>query len=332
MATYDECVDAWERSRLAMGDVSEHTASKSAKDARRLSPFIGEDQVDSITASDIENAIVSLRESGNVRKKGVGLSNTTLRKTHKAGKAAIGWAIDHDMAVMNPFERAARPKGASHEVTALDSGDAAKLMDAVTVELDSCMLGRITRSKAKDAAGCIAVMVALGAGMRCGEITGLDWHCVSDGAITVRQSEKADSSLGAPKTKAGIRRISIAPMLSAVLVAYRRWQEMLFSIKPDECSPVLANLDGSRVTRNALEHWWMEYRRCIGFDGLNFHALRHTHATLLIAGGVDIKTVQTRMGHSSAVMTLDVYSHAVPRNDELAANEIGDVLYGKGRR
>jgi integrase len=51
-------------------------------------------------------------------------------------------------------------------------------------------------------------------------------------------------------------------------------------------------------------------------DGFSFHDLRHYLASLLIASGADIKTVQARLRHASASTTLDVYGHLWPDADD----------------
>ena len=70
------------------------------------------------------------------------------------------------------------------------------------------------------------------------------------------------------------------------------------------------------------------YREEHGFDGLKFHELRHTQATQLLANGVDVKTVQTRLGHASASITLGWYAHAIPEKDHEAADLLGAILSG----
>ena len=70
-------------------------------------------------------------------------------------------------------------------------------------------------------------------------------------------------------------------------------------------------------------------RRKTHYEGLKFHELRHTQATLLLASGEDVKTVQARLGHSKASTTLDMYAHAIPEKDKEAAQLIGDLLNGK---
>lgn len=60
--------------------------------------------------------------------------------------------------------------------------------------------------------------------------------------------------------------------------------------------------------------------------GFSFHDLRHYFASLLIASGADVKTVQARMRHASAKTTLDTYSHLWPDADESTRSAIGSVI------
>lgn len=55
-------------------------------------------------------------------------------------------------------------------------------------------------------------------------------------------------------------------------------------------------------------------------------------AALLLASGVDVKTVQKRLGHARASITLDTYAHVLPENDKKAANLIGDLCTVKRGR
>lgn len=60
--------------------------------------------------------------------------------------------------------------------------------------------------------------------------------------------------------------------------------------------------------------------------GKGFHQLRHTYTSLLIAAGETVKTVQDRLGHTSAVMTLDVYGHLWPEDEERTRHAIEAAL------
>ena len=59
---------------------------------------------------------------------------------------------------------------------------------------------------------------------------------------------------------------------------------------------------------------------------ITYHDLRHYYASLLIRHGESVKTVQERLGHSSAVRTLNTYSHLWPDSDDRTRAAVDDVL------
>jgi integrase len=61
-------------------------------------------------------------------------------------------------------------------------------------------------------------------------------------------------------------------------------------------------------------------------EGFRFHDLRHYFASLLIASGADVKTVQSRLRHASASTTLDVYGHMFPDRDESTRAAVESVF------
>jgi integrase len=56
------------------------------------------------------------------------------------------------------------------------------------------------------------------------------------------------------------------------------------------------------------------------------HYLRHAHATLLAAQGLDVKSLQRRLGHAQASVTLNVYAHALSEMDRRAAELVDEAL------
>jgi integrase len=69
-------------------------------------------------------------------------------------------------------------------------------------------------------------------------------------------------------------------------------------------------------------------RKQVGLKHFSFHSLRHFHATQLIAGGIDVRTVAGRLGHASPAVTLGVYSAFVPARDRDAADAIDRIIDG----
>jgi len=87
----------------------------------------------------------------------------------------------------------------------------------------------------------------------------------------------------------------------------------------DQGIPVDEN--GRRYSRSNKKEKIKRY-----YEGLKFHELRHTHASILVANKVDIKTVQERMGHAKASITLDFYAHADDERDRQASDLFNSVL------
>ena len=66
-----------------------------------------------------------------------------------------------------------------------------------------------------------------------------------------------------------------------------------------------------------------------GLPRVRFHDLRHTAATLMLSAGVHPKVVAERLGHSTPMLTLTVYSHVTPTMQRAAADELDAVLGGR---
>ena len=62
------------------------------------------------------------------------------------------------------------------------------------------------------------------------------------------------------------------------------------------------------------------------YDGLRVHDLRHTCASLLLAQGVDARTIMETLGHSTITMTLDTYAHVMGTTLRAAADRMDDAL------
>jgi integrase len=66
----------------------------------------------------------------------------------------------------------------------------------------------------------------------------------------------------------------------------------------------------------------------LGLPKIRLHDLRHTHATLGLAAGVDAKVMSDRLGHATSAFTQDIYMHAIPAKEEAAAEQIADLVFG----
>lgn len=89
-------------------------------------------------------------------------------------------------------------------------------------------------------------------------------------------------------------------------------------------------LDGGPQSPRNLSGDWAEIRDSIGLPGVSFHALRHTHASMLIDAGIDVVRISKRLGHASPTITLTVYAHLFKKRDGKSADAINTALASMG--
>lgn len=166
-----------------------------------------------------------------------------------------------------------------------------------------------------------AVLIAAWCGIRRGEIAGLLVADVdlTEQTITIRRNRveplaaPAQASDGDPKSQAGRRTIAVPPHVMPVL-----------RLHLDEfAGPVrlFVSRDGSPLRGNTLYQAFVRARRKVGLDGLTFHDLRHTGATLAAQTGATLADLMKRLGHSSMAAARR-YMHAVDGRD----HEIAQAL------
>ena len=96
--------------------------------------------------------------------------------------------------------------------------------------------------------------------------------------------------------------------------------------KPGKDALMFCDAGEDRHTRgDRITSAWKRAMVSIGIN-VKFHALRHTHASALIADGIDVVTISRRLGHCSPAFTLRVYAHMFAPTDNAAAAAIGKLL------
>lgn len=322
--TYSAIIELWAEERKLIGNVQPYTAKKAAEKARLFLPWLGENNVDEIEAESITRALIELGQTGG--RHGVGLSSSTLRATHLAGTQAIDWAIGKGFATANPFKQTQRPKASHPRVQFLLADQAAALASTMANRMEAKLLD----GNVQQASFALAVCIALATGMRRGEIFALEWHDMNatGGRLSISKAIKGDGRLGEPKSSSSIRSVAIGERLLKLMKGMHEWQrENLPTRTWPQHDFVLRNKNGERANMNTFEHWWRSWADANGWPGLRFHDLRHSHATMLITNGVDVKTTQMRLGHSSAEITLSIYAHAIPLADSAAATALDTELF-----
>lgn len=169
------------------------------------------------------------------------------------------------------------------------------------------------------------VRTALETGMRKGELRALQFNKLKEDTILVNQNVTdiagESRALSTPKTSSSIRRIHVDKQLITLLTSIPHQEESDFIFYPSK---------NNMKTPLSLSVIGLHFRKLLKIANIDkpirFHDLRHTHATLLIMAGVNIKTVSTRLGHASVDITLNRYAHALPQQDKEAGSLISSML------
>jgi integrase len=80
---------------------------------------------------------------------------------------------------------------------------------------------------------------------------------------------------------------------------------------------------------NIRQREFLRLIQAAGVKRITIHGLRHTCASLLLAAGVPPNVVQQRLGHKSIEITLSVYAHVLPGQQQDAARRLGALIYGR---
>ena len=171
------------------------------------------------------------------------------------------------------------------------------------------------------------LLTAAMTGMRASEIRGLRWEDVNlkESTITVRQRADKNGVIGLPKSGTGKRTISIGPKLTTALKEWKLQSGGSELVFPSDGNRVLSLSTIIRLglIPAVLAAGLKDKDGKARYSGM--HDIRHFHASLCInpvsRGGLGLtaKETQERLGHSSIMMTMDVYGHLFPRSDDSGA-------------
>ena len=136
----------------------------------------------------------------------------------------------------------------------------------------------------------------------------LEWENVdlAKGVIRVERSYDPKGAVYTePKSEAGKRTVPIPAALRDYLIEHK--------LRSGASTGLVFKLD-TNAPRRAQRIWTRA-----ALDRITLHEARHTYASLMIAAGVNAKSLQTYMGHSSVTITYDRYGHLMPGNEDEAA-------------
>lgn len=176
-----------------------------------------------------------------------------------------------------------------------------------------------------------AVYIAVLGGLRLGEIIALKWDDINldSRILNITKAGQYVNGMGnfekTPKNNHSIRSV----MLSQIaILKLRELQAEQTNTRQDLGSQwvdndnIFTQWNGERISYGTISHWFGKWIATTDLPDVTFHGLRHSHASWLVAQGKDIASISKRLGHSSIVTTLNVYTHADSKKDEDIADTI----------
>ena len=186
-----------------------------------------------------------------------------------------------------------------------------------------------------------AYLTDLHTGLRRGELLGLEWdrHLFLDEAVPHVLIEdtlilvEGKVTASKPKTDAGYRVVPLDPETVDVLRRHREVQDLERMLAGtddwEDHGLVFCQPDGTPYNPERVSDAFDRAVRQAGVPRIPFKNMRHTHATLALAAGVDLKLVSERLGHASVAITADIYQQPTKKMAYDAALQIGRFMAGE---
>ena len=297
----------------------------------RILPYFGHFYINKIRPTDIMKFYDLLeKDTQLVRKKGNNgsktkkpLSGKTILEHHRLLRAMLHRAVYWQLIVSNPAERVQPPRAKKPKRRSYDD------------EQTKILLENLEKLTVEDTKYKVAIILTIFTGVRLGELMGLEWQDVDfrNGIISINRSSQYLSDMGVftkvPKTESSIREIAIPEFIISLLEEYKLWyeeQKSLYGELWTNSDRLFVQADGKPMHPSTISKWFVKYVGQIGLPVINFHGLRHTNASLLVAQNIDIAVISARLGHAQISTTLDFYVHPLLSHNRKAGYALENLL------
>lgn len=297
----------------------------------RLLPYFGHFYINKIKPTDImkfydlleKDTQLVRKKDNNGSKTKKPLSGKTILEHHRLLRAMLHKAVYWQLIVANPAERVQPPKARKPKRRSYDD------------EQTKILLENLELLSSEDTKYKVAIILTVFTGVRLGELMGLEWTDVDfkNGIISINRSSQYLSDMGVftkvPKTESSIREIAIPEFIISLLEEYKLWYEEQKSVYGElwtNSDRLFVQADGKPMHPSTISKWFVKYVGQIGLPVINFHGLRHTNASLLVAQNIDIAVISARLGHAQISTTLDFYVHPLLSHNRKAGYALENLL------
>ena len=175
---------------------------------------------------------------------------------------------------------------------------------------------------------------AISTGLRQAELLGLRWRDIDLDMLSLSISQVLYKRGGVcqfkePKTSHSRRRVAMTPKLTLFLGEYKTERERFYQqlgrqLTLDDL--VFTSVSGKPIDPGVVSHTFARIAKQAGLEGVRFHDLRHTFASLMFLRGAKPKVISEALGHTSVAFTMDTYSHIIEGMQEDAMALLDEVL------
>lgn len=255
---------------------------------------------------------------------GRGLSARTVRICHTVIRQALEQARRWGLIARNPAVDATPPVQRRREIVPPTVEQVQTLLDA---------------AEAEDADFAAYLWLLAATGCRRGEACALRWSDIDlkRAEVVIRRSiSQVGNEVREKDTKTHqSRRLALDEETVAVLRSLHlraRERALALGERLADDALLFSDVEGRPWRPDVCTNRFGRLRAGVGLERVRLHDLRHFVATVLGGAGMPIATISGRLGHSENATTLNLYTHAMPATDQVAADYLGSLLAGNPRR
>ena len=275
-----------------------------------------------LTPRDVHDFYISLltKEHGVGKRYHEGYSNRSIKDISLVLKASLAEAVSLEILKKNPADNVKVPK----------KPEEMKLRPYVSSDQCADFLEEIRGHRLE-----LPFTFAIYYGMRRSEILGLKWSAVRDGKIYVEHTVsrmRTTQAKDRTKTEAGYRSYPLSDEIKTRLQELKTAQECNRSLLGDDYQDsdyVFTWEDGRPYTTDYVSRAFKKVvRRSDRLSSdLTLHSLRASCISILVQKGVDIKDIQTWVGHRDIQTTMNIYASTTEKNQAVVANTMATALF-----
>ena len=292
---------------------------------KRILPALGHLDIHNIRPIDVLHFTHELQEKGQrFDKRKTPLSDKSIQYCFRVLSSMLQDAVEWQIIETNPCLHVRRPRVRRTKVKVPT--------EQLTRDILAALEGEPLLYQA-------IIYLAIDSGLRRGELMGLKWSDIDFETKTLHVVRSNQSLTGrgtfskTPKTEESIRDVAVSDNsleLLRQLHVMQMKQKFKLGEQWQDGNWVFAGKNGKALYDSTPSHWFTKFLKRKNLPHISFHSLRHLSATILIAQGIPLKNVSSRLGHADIKTTANIYVDALRSVDMEAAEKMNDFLKNNG--